>query len=302
MLYQVLETAGLTLSQQLRFSMHMNFAAQLQSLGLWKWALYVIQHLPYKKTKEFESENLHEFQMRQVRVDALKEIVYKNITSSEVLTKDEKFLIDELEIPKLWVYEAKAIKARYQMDKELEVKNLINCEQYSIAHELVVKYIAPSFILKEKYEELEKILKILKPINLPNWKENGDVYLNYVELKKSYDDVKKYFFKSDEDANIFNSSGERNLKDLSEQFSKLCENLKGWIPRNMESEYKNNEIICITEMSTTVSSCLTTLKTILSESKVSNQPIQLPLELLLTEQHRVQHLQSLTFNFLSSLS
>ena len=71
-------------------SLHCHFAAQLESMGAWPWAVFVAQHL----------------EMSTYRYKLVREILYRHC-SSEDLTENEVFIIEELHVPYQLVFEAK---------------------------------------------------------------------------------------------------------------------------------------------------------------------------------------------------
>ena len=76
--------------------LHMDFAAQLESMGLWHWAVFVLLHL----------EN-HERRAKLVR-----EVLGRNVLpSDEESLQREEFLEERLGVPVSWVAEAKAVRA-----------------------------------------------------------------------------------------------------------------------------------------------------------------------------------------------
>ena len=75
---------------------HMDFAAQLESMGLWHWAIFALLHL------EDPSE----------RAKLAREVLGRNVVpSDEESAEREVFLQDRLGVPMAWIAEAKAVRA-----------------------------------------------------------------------------------------------------------------------------------------------------------------------------------------------
>ena len=76
--------------------LHMDFAAQLESMGLWQWSVFVLLHLenPQKRSK------------------LVRDCLSRNvIPSNEESAEKEVFLQDRLGIPLKWIAAAKAVRS-----------------------------------------------------------------------------------------------------------------------------------------------------------------------------------------------
>lgn len=74
-----------------------NFAAQLETYGMWHWAIFAIMHL------EDANKRRH----------AVINVLSHNVQLSEEpdYVNQETFLLDKLGIPVMWINRAKAVKA-----------------------------------------------------------------------------------------------------------------------------------------------------------------------------------------------
>lgn len=77
---------------------HTNFAAQLETYGLWHWAIFVVMHL---KDTGRRRTAIMDLLARYIEIDETPDYV-----------KREEFLKEELAIPSMWIDQAKAVKAR----------------------------------------------------------------------------------------------------------------------------------------------------------------------------------------------
>ena len=76
--------------------LHMDFAAQLESMSLWQWSVFVLLHLenPQKRSK------------------LVRDCLSRNvIPSDEESSEKEVFLQDRLGIPLKWIAAAKAVRS-----------------------------------------------------------------------------------------------------------------------------------------------------------------------------------------------
>ena len=85
-----------TLSFNYRDSLHASFASQLEAVGLWHWAVFVLLHLS------------NAGQRKALSKDVLGRHV---IPSDEDSARREVFLQDRLGVPLPWIAEAKAVRA-----------------------------------------------------------------------------------------------------------------------------------------------------------------------------------------------
>lgn len=84
------------LSDAKRDQHHAEFASQLESVGLWHWSIFVLQHLSDAQTRR----------------SLIKDVLGRHIRlSDEDCSEREVFLQDQLDVPLSWIAEAKAMCA-----------------------------------------------------------------------------------------------------------------------------------------------------------------------------------------------
>ena len=101
---QVLRTLGYrhllnTRDEQL----HMEFASQLESMGLWHWSVFVLLHL--NGASEYNKEDTAS------RKASVCQVLGRNVGRDEDSIERERFLQEQLHLPRAWIAEAKAIYA-----------------------------------------------------------------------------------------------------------------------------------------------------------------------------------------------
>ncbi|XP_025085972.1 nuclear pore complex protein Nup98-Nup96-like [Pomacea canaliculata] len=101
-------------------SLHVSYAAQLESLGLWHWSLFPLLHI----------------QDTQQREHAIQEILCRHVqlSSKSEYLEEENFILQELQIPPQWIHRAKAIKARYLKQHSDEAHHLLQAGRWNEAH------------------------------------------------------------------------------------------------------------------------------------------------------------------------
>lgn len=122
-------------------TLHDSYAHQLQSLGLWHWAVFVLMHIENDDRRE----------------QAVKSYLARHVTSvSSELDAYERFVIDKLHVPAEWIYELKAMRAKCEThltltsgeQNSVQIKLLIKAHKFNDAHALLIDALAPDLFLK----------------------------------------------------------------------------------------------------------------------------------------------------------
>uniref|UniRef100_A0A0X3NVG3 Nuclear pore complex protein Nup98-Nup96 n=1 Tax=Schistocephalus solidus TaxID=70667 RepID=A0A0X3NVG3_SCHSO len=168
-LWRVLHALGYRQLNPLATSrLHSEFACQLESSGLWHWAIFVL---------------LHE-QDPRVRASSVKQVIGRHVSLQPravlsqgkddffhlddpgavdaAFTKTETFLIEQLHVPKRWLHEAKACLARSRLAglpfsararrrrhlfASLEAAHWLAAGHVDAAHDVCLHHLLPDFIL-----------------------------------------------------------------------------------------------------------------------------------------------------------
>lgn len=72
-------------------SLHHNFASQLESIGAWHWAVFVLMHIEGAWPRGVAIDN----------------VLYRHCTSNVELSEEELFVLEDLGVTKQHVYQAK---------------------------------------------------------------------------------------------------------------------------------------------------------------------------------------------------
>uniref|UniRef100_A0A8C5T9W2 Nuclear pore complex protein Nup98-Nup96 n=1 Tax=Malurus cyaneus samueli TaxID=2593467 RepID=A0A8C5T9W2_9PASS len=124
-LWEVLRALNYShLSQQSWGVLNTSYAAQLESEGLWEWAVFVMLH--------------------DTREKAVRELLSRHCTLAETPESwaKETFLTQRLCVPPHWIHEAKAVRARMEGDKYKEALFLFKAGHWNQCHKLVVRHLA----------------------------------------------------------------------------------------------------------------------------------------------------------------
>ncbi|NXC48597.1 NUP98 protein, partial [Penelope pileata] len=181
-LWEVLRALNYThLFRQGQGVLNASYAAQLESEGLWEWAVFVLLHEPCS----------------HIREKAVRELLSRHCTLSEtpVSWAKETFLSQRLCVPAEWLHEAKAVRARMEGDKHKEALFLFKAGHWNQCHKLVVRHLASDAIINENYKYLKGFLEDLSPPQrsalIQDWEVAGLVYLDYIRVIEMVDRIQQ---------------------------------------------------------------------------------------------------------------
>ncbi|KAL8559558.1 hypothetical protein ACOMHN_018721 [Nucella lapillus] len=181
-------------------SLHANYTAQLESVGLWHWALFPLLHIHHPTQRE----------------SAIKELLGRHVelSDTEEFTEQEQFVIERLHLPPPWIHCAKATKAGYQGEHRLQAMHLLQASLWNDAHRVILAHLASEAIVNEDHSELKKFLEVLavpeRCLTILNWNTCGKVFYDFIQLVK----------KPPEDANL------RDLEQLVSEVRSLCSRVR----------------------------------------------------------------------------
>ncbi|XP_030055686.1 nuclear pore complex protein Nup98-Nup96 isoform X2 [Microcaecilia unicolor] len=172
-LWMVLQALNYThLSEQCQGVLHASYAAQLENVGLWEWAIFVLLHI----TNAY------------VRESAVRELLNRHCGLCETAESQQKeaFLIQRLCIPAQWIYEAKAIRAKRDGDGHKEALYLSKAGHWNQCHKLFIRHLASDAIINENYEYLKGFLEELalpeRSSLIQDWDTAGLLFLDYIRV------------------------------------------------------------------------------------------------------------------------
>ncbi|XP_075402305.1 nuclear pore complex protein Nup98-Nup96 isoform X6 [Tenrec ecaudatus] len=172
-LWEVLRALNYThLSEQCEGVLQTSYAGQLESEGLWEWAIFVLLHIVNSSVRE---KTVRELLTRHCQLSETPESWAK-----------ETFLTQKLCVPAEWIHEAKAVRARMESDKHSEALYLFKAGHWNCCHKLVIRHLASDAIINENYDYLKGFLEDLAPPErsslIQDWETSGLVYLDYIRV------------------------------------------------------------------------------------------------------------------------
>ncbi|BFF91513.1 nuclear pore complex protein Nup98-Nup96 [Drosophila madeirensis] len=185
-----------------------DFASQLENEGLWQWAIFVLLHI----------------ESRDRRERAVQQLLLRNVSvlAQAAHNEEERFIVEQLGVPKSWVDYAKAVRAGSLGQRHLQAKHLLSAKHWAEAHEIIFQYIAPDAIINGKTEYLHRLLiqfedtegsSSSSSIRVPNWANQGQIFLDFIDISSKF-------------AQIQNVQNIEDIKarweNLKPQLSELC--------------------------------------------------------------------------------
>nr|DBA32194.1 TPA: hypothetical protein GDO54_000004 [Pyxicephalus adspersus] len=284
-LWMVLQALNYThLSEQSQGLLHSSYAAQLENVGLWDWAIFVMLHVTDPIVRE----------------TAVRELLNRHCVLQETpesLIK-EKFLIEKLCIPAQWIHEAKAIRSRREGDKHKEAMYLLKAGHWNQCQRLVSHHLASDAIINENYSYLHSFLdELSRPensIHIQGWDTAGQVCLDYITIIEMLNSIRQ------------NECSGYELERLHNKVTSICNRVEQ-VPC-----YKSKDRLAQSEMAKRVANILRVVLRLQHspESEDSSDLQRVPLRLLaphigrlpMPEDYAMEELRSLTQSYLRELT
>lgn len=193
---------------------HIAFSQQLESMGNWKWAIFVLLNLKNNVVKE----------------NLIKQILTRRISTFDETEEEEKDLVEIFKIPPTWIHEVKALRCGEEQCHLEQYQHYVLTEDWQHASDIYAEHILPRLFINEEYDQLMKCANTIFPFSrsLLRWNNEIGLYKDYFELRK-----------------ILN-----NTNDQEVSTHKVGEKLRSILARIESFKIKNNEQkLCIAELS-----------------------------------------------------
>uniref|UniRef100_A0A8W7PUU7 Nuclear pore complex protein Nup98-Nup96 n=1 Tax=Anopheles coluzzii TaxID=1518534 RepID=A0A8W7PUU7_ANOCL len=217
LLLQVLETLGYHhCSEFSRSQLHVAFASQLESHGLWQWAVYVLLHLSDKARRELSIQQLLYRHIQLVSDSAIDDDTLE-AERQEYLSR-ESFIVEELGVPEKWIFWAKAVRAGAEFDYKQQAHYLLLAKQWALAHDIILQHLAPEFVMHNKVPQLKAMLDSIEDTKqIPSWSTKGQILVDFIELNAQLEVMQEAM----DEAVV-----EQRLEGLKPKLSELCSVLR----------------------------------------------------------------------------
>uniref|UniRef100_S4RAV4 Nuclear pore complex protein Nup98-Nup96 n=1 Tax=Petromyzon marinus TaxID=7757 RepID=S4RAV4_PETMA len=155
-------------------ALHAAYAAQLESAGLWEWAVFVLMNIPDASS----------------RTKAVREMLGRHCSEVEMTEEAFEFVTGRLGVPASWLHEAQAHRARQLGDHRDEAHHLLHAGLYNACHRVVIRNLAAEdAIINENYGYLKTFLEEMAApeisIHIPDWEVAGRVFLDYIRVTET---------------------------------------------------------------------------------------------------------------------
>uniref|UniRef100_A0A182K2G3 Nuclear pore complex protein Nup98-Nup96 n=1 Tax=Anopheles christyi TaxID=43041 RepID=A0A182K2G3_9DIPT len=217
LLLQVLETLGYHhCSEFCRSQIHVAFASQLESHGLWQWAVYVLLHLNDQSRRELSIQQLL-YRHTQLVSDSVCEDETLEAERQDYLSR-ENFVVEELGVPEKWIFWAKAVRAGADFDYKQQAHYLLLAKQWALAHDVILQHLAPEYVMSNKVPQLKTMLDSIEDTKqIPSWSTKGQILVDFIELNEKFEVI--------QDA-MDEAMVEQRLESLKPKLSELCSVIK----------------------------------------------------------------------------
>ncbi|XP_067347794.1 nuclear pore complex protein Nup98-Nup96 isoform X3 [Channa argus] len=161
--------------------LHASYAAQLESVGLWHMAIFILLHIPDHTQRE----------------RAVRELLtlHCSLQETEESVQREHFLTERLLIPEQWIHEAKATRARRDGDRQQEALHLYRAGYWNQCHRLLIRHLASDCIINDNHDYLLEFLEGLAVpehcATIQDWDTAGSVYLDYIRVIKTLQQIQQ---------------------------------------------------------------------------------------------------------------
>lgn len=179
-LIQVMKSLNVCpISPEVQKHITLNFAAQLGSVHLWHWSVFVLQHLTDI----------------DLRDHLISDIIERNIellpTADRMYHEKEKMLIRDFAIPRPVVDDAKAVFALLCESYSEAVHYLTYAEKFARMHEILFDHVLPDHFICYDYTFLRRFIASLQDAGLKlfNWRGTGALMLDVLDLVKIYNNI-----------------------------------------------------------------------------------------------------------------
>ncbi|XP_017779543.1 PREDICTED: nuclear pore complex protein Nup98-Nup96 isoform X2 [Nicrophorus vespilloides] len=167
LLLQTFESLGVGLiSEQAKLHITTIFSTQLEQLGMYKWAIFVLMFIPDVT----------------VRKNLVMGVLDRNL--SEESEDTERDIVLKLKIPIKWLHQVKAVKCEQLGRYWLSYKHLAHSQMWREAHDFIFKHILPNLICNHDFELLRDILHEISAGSgqIYRWKNRGGLLIEFINV------------------------------------------------------------------------------------------------------------------------
>lgn len=191
-----------------------SFSNQLEALGDWEWAIFVLLHL---------DDNI-------LKKNLVINILDRNLseeTDNETL-KTINNLVNRMHIPAEWIHRVKGEKMILSKRYFEAFNHLGHAKDYCKANEILIEHILPNLFLNEQYEIIKMFISQIQDgsNDILHWNIEAGLFLDFLDLQEKVISVKF-----------------EELMRLQSQLQSIAERLSSFIIKTEQQK------LCIAEIS-----------------------------------------------------
>jgi len=270
-LYSALLSYGVPPSSN-DWKLYQNFGFQLESIGLWTWAIYVYSFLPNEVArKRAIQETLNRF-------------------APFIGSEEADFLNHKLQVPIEWIHESQAYYSCYLSKIEDQYFHLRAAQLHSPLLHLFFSDVIPQLVLQGKFFEIETLLPSLSSTNDAKGWEIAEIFLKFPPILSQFQRLKQ-------------SPDSEDLGNLENELLTLCKNISILSKRSLSPPVIQRASMA--ELAGQIANLLVEVKKLKfqaggqSLSREVSELAPLTLDLPLSPDVRLHHLQDLSAYFMA---
>lgn len=149
-----------------------SFSNQLETLGHWEWAVFVLLHL---------NDNM-------VKQNLVNKILDRNLSpeSNKESLDSVNSLVNRMHVPTEWIHRVKGEKM-INSGRYFEAYNhLAHAKEYIKANEILVEHILPNLFINEQYDIIKLFVGQIQDgaEDILNWNIEAGLFLDFLELQE----------------------------------------------------------------------------------------------------------------------
>lgn len=150
-----------------------SFSNQLESVGHWEWAIFVLLYL---------EDNL-------IKKNLIIGILDRNLSADvdKSSARSEDILINKMRLPAEWIHVVKGEKA-YHSEKYFEAfTHLAYAGNYSRANDILVERLLPNLFINEQYDIIKLLINLIQEdsYNILRWNYEAGLFMDFLNLQEN---------------------------------------------------------------------------------------------------------------------
>ncbi|KAG0228754.1 hypothetical protein BGW42_001996 [Actinomortierella wolfii] len=165
-----------------------DFMFQLETLGMWEWAVFVALHIQDAGLRKSSilallARNVQPYEDKQLAQVSKIDGGSAAVALSSAVEEDSKddFIVNELKIPAEWLWEARALRAKYEGRIAQQVYALLRAGEHEQGHKLIMSTLAPLCIVQGDLSTLSRLLDSVDQTKVTDWEHGGGIYKRYLD-------------------------------------------------------------------------------------------------------------------------